>query len=116
MITFDTGALVAIERRDPRVHDGSAERRRTHHGTRHFHGQDKNGNDPSFAWRPYSVASGRPRSRLPFDAPARNIMGSEIRDLLGRVTQLLDAAGIPFMVAGSFASVAADHAGSRPDI
>ena len=33
-------------------------------------------------------------------------MGGEITGLLDRVAQLLDAAGIPFMVAGSFASTA----------
>ena len=33
-------------------------------------------------------------------------MGGEVSDLLGRVAQLLEAAGIPFMVAGSFASTA----------
>lgn len=33
-------------------------------------------------------------------------MGGEVSGLLGRVAQLLDAAGIPFMVAGSFASTA----------
>lgn len=33
-------------------------------------------------------------------------MSGEISGLLGRVAQLLDAAGIPFMVAGSFASTA----------
>jgi hypothetical protein len=33
-------------------------------------------------------------------------MSGEISDLLGRITQLLDATGIPFMVAGSFASTA----------
>lgn len=33
-------------------------------------------------------------------------MGSEVSGLLDRVTQLLEAAGIPFMVAGSFASTA----------
>jgi hypothetical protein len=56
--------------------------------------------------RPCSIASGAPRSRLPFDALERNIMGSEVSGLIGRVTQLLEAAGIPFMVAGSFASTA----------
>lgn len=33
-------------------------------------------------------------------------MGSEVGGLLGRVAQLLEAAGVPFMVAGSFASTA----------
>jgi hypothetical protein len=33
-------------------------------------------------------------------------MSTELKSLLGRLVQLLDAAGIPFMVAGSFASTA----------
>jgi hypothetical protein len=44
--------------------------------------------------------------RLPSDALGRKSMASEIGGLLDRITHLLDAAGIPFMVAGSFASTA----------
>lgn len=40
-------------------------------------------------------------------------MGSELSGLFDRVTRLLDAAGIPFMVAGSFASTAARRLGVR---
>lgn len=56
--------------------------------------------------KPYSIASGGRSSLLPFDARERNAMGSDLGGLIDRVTQLLEAAGVPFMVAGSFASTA----------
>lgn len=43
---------------------------------------------------------------MPYDARELSIMASELSGLLARVSKLLDAAGVPFMIAGSFASTA----------
>jgi hypothetical protein len=43
---------------------------------------------------------------MPFAALEQDVMGSEVSGLLARVAQLLENAGIAFMVAGSFASTA----------
>jgi hypothetical protein len=51
-----------------------------------------------------STAFGVPSSLPLFDAHKRDVMGSKVGGLLDRITQILEAAKIPSMVAGSFAS------------